>query len=176
VFDQGAIDMLETILVSIVTAIITALATAALTYIGYWRKVEAELRKEYRSRLNERKWGLYAEFAQGVRQLLFKGSDYRCALEEFKRGQTKICDKLWIVASDEVIKAYQRIGTQTSFAGTFSAMMEVLNEMREDLGYDSTKVNANDLMSVVGVDSPDKLNEAFLFNWRSQFAECGEEQ
>jgi hypothetical protein len=157
-------------------SIITAIVTSLISYSLYKPKLKAELHKEFESRLNERKWNVYTEFAESARELLFKGTNYQRAAEEFSHSQTKICGKLWIVASDEVIKAYQQIQSQTAFGDQFDAIMETLTEMRKDLGYDSTKTNAKDLMSIVGIDSKDKLTQAQLLNWRSKFAEPYEEQ
>jgi len=134
--------MLNTILVSIITALITALATATITYIGYWRQVAADLKKEYGSRLNERKWKAYMDFilmqSRLTSVLAPEGAEIKAAL--------------LLVASDEVVRAYNgyvtlsfQVDKREERAKTVG---EMIAEMRKDLGY-ASKVNSQELWTML---------------------------
>jgi len=136
---MGVIDMLEDILVSF----IAALVTAALTYLVYWRKVEADLRKEYKARFNEQKWKAYLDFI--VMQSRLES--------QMSHQSTEIRAALVLVASDEVIKAYNdyvSVPLRERSGETFHKRVGVMiGEMRRDLGYDS-KVSPEDLWTMYG--------------------------
>jgi hypothetical protein len=130
--------MFDTILVSIVTAFITALVTATFAYMGYWRKAAADLKKELANRFNEQKWKAYQDF-------VIMQSHVGTVMGP-KSAETKIA--LLLVASDEVIKAYNDY-VSLSFKEEKAEERQqkvgkMIAEMRKDLGYDS-KISHDEL-------------------------------
>jgi hypothetical protein len=124
----------------ILISVITTLFTAALTYVGYWRHVEAELKKEYASRFNNEKWIAYKNF------MIMRSR----MVNSMKAESAEVKVTLLLVASDEVINAYN---------DSVSAMMagddekksvsdaRLLAAMRKDLGYD-TRINPDELLKM----------------------------
>jgi hypothetical protein len=133
--------MSDTILASIITAFITALATATFTYLGYWRQVEVDLKKEFASRFNEQKWKAYQDF-------MIMQSRMANAMKP-ESAEVKIA--LLLVASDEVIKAYNQYVSlsfqEENREKRHKSVAKMIAEMRKDLGYDS-KVNPDDLWTM----------------------------
>ncbi len=118
--------MFETIIISI----ISSLATATLTYLGYWRQVQADLKKEYASRFNEQKWKAYKDFMVMQSRMV----------NSMKPESAEIKVALLLVASDDVIKAYNEsllmFGSKDPEKRRMSGA-RLIAEMRKDLGYNS---------------------------------------
>ena len=133
--------MSDTILASIITAFFTTVATAVFTYVGYWRQVEAELKKELASQFNEQKWEAYKNFMIMQSRMV----------NSMKPESAEIKIALLLVASDEVIKAYNESVSlacreedreKRKISGA-----KMIAEMRKDLGYNS-QVSLDDLWTM----------------------------
>jgi hypothetical protein len=141
-------------LFSILVAIITAYASSTF----YVRNVKADLRKEYESRFNERKWETYTEFAGMVSRVLEDTKNKKTV--ETKRYTAELfrfTGSLWIVGSDKVIEAFIDWKQHTSKVSAgeiedknFASLLklaQIIIEMRRDLGYTSDRATAKDLLA-----------------------------
>jgi hypothetical protein len=119
-----------TVLDQIIVSVITALITALLAYFGFWRQAKVELRKEYESRFNEKKWEAYLSYINLVPMLRelnvlsykhnlylqHKGNNRSLTIEEDQRSEnlsdtfSKLSDKvqneILLIGSPEVVKAF----------------------------------------------------------------------
>lgn len=161
----------EALAVSIITVVLTAIAGYIFAIPRIKRQLEANLRqesekikqqfqadlqKEFTSRFNERKWETYEHFADIIRRLMESVSNQR-----LKKEQSKIIQELygftgnlWIIGGDHVIRAFNDWRKAGSNENTDSSekmqllilLMQIVIEMRKDLGYESSVVQPEDLL------------------------------
>ena len=124
----------QTIFITIVTAIITS----TFTYLGYFRKARADLEKEYQMRVNEQRWLVYKDFV-GIVSTLDSKSEPASLVD--------VTRELLLVASDDVVKSYNNFMMQSTPDNIENLAMNVVREMRKDLGYNTT-ISNEDLMSL----------------------------
>lgn len=147
---MGLEEFALAVLVSVITAIVTSLL--------YWRRVEADLKKEYESRFNQKKWDVYTSYVQWYGSAYANaGSDDAETDEEF----ANIISLLLLVGSDDVITAHNRyindfriwkkkndinrVGSKKDELNQIQLkQMDVLSAMRADLGF-STRISKNEL-------------------------------
>jgi hypothetical protein len=142
---------------TILTSVVTSLVTALLAYVGYGRKMKADLQREYASRFNERKWEAYTGFADMLRQLFestAKGKSDR-VIPKITGRLYEFASELWIAGSDEVFDAFNRWLRECRAPGerepgsteSLVSLAHVIVEMRKDLGYASTTITPKDLLT-----------------------------
>ena len=130
------------------------MATAILSSKFYTRKVKADLQKEYESRFNEKKWVIYTGFADYIRKNIeiTKGIDKTHPNTEMVKKYGEFVGGLWIVGSDEVIKAFldwKSLSANNTMYNQeyFEKLVEIMIEMRKDLGYKNSKITTKDLLA-----------------------------
>ncbi len=146
---------LSTVLVSILLSVVTALATAFFTSRFYVYRVKADLQKEYESRFNERKWEVYTKFVEFLRLAVQPFSSESEELENSRKAD-EFVSSLWLIGSDEVIKAFNEWHKAASLNleqrrppdKLWTKMVRVLIEMRKDLGSTSSKIDPKDLYAL----------------------------
>ena len=135
------------------------------------QRLQADLEKEYQSRFNERKWEVYADFAKIIRDMIstLKESESKQKQEQ-KKSLRKLHDfvgDLWIVGSDDVVLAYNAWRATSSFdedrrteeqnSQVLMDLMQIIIEMRRDLGYSSSKIEPPDLLKTFINDLPEQM-------------------
>ena len=141
------------ILVSVTSAIITSLLAAR----RYKLQIQADLQKEYESRFNERKWEIYIGFSDIIRKLMesTKAKNLDKNMPKIISGLYEFTGKLWIVGSDDVVRSYNNwraLSQKAENAGSEEKMkmmvdmMQIVIEMRKDLGYSNSKIGPEDLL------------------------------
>jgi hypothetical protein len=146
-------DLLITIIVAALPGIITA-------YFGtrfYTRQAKADLQKEFENKLNERKWKTYTDFAEMVRYMIeaAKNSQNTRVMDDFGSKLMGFAGSLWIVGSDEVIRAFndwRKIqqgvnGKAPDPKEGLIKLFDIIVAMRRDLGYTGSQTNARDLLA-----------------------------
>ena len=156
---------MDTILVASLPGVVIALATAFFSSRFYAARAKADLQKEYESRFNERKWDTYTKFTDTVRKIVesSKGKRVERDLPKFVQDISRFTSSLWLVGSDEIVRAYidwQRDtrnpeNLATNKLGVLSKLMGILIEMRRDLGYRSTTVTPTELLYTFITDVDD---------------------
>lgn len=161
----------EALAVSVITIVITAIAGYIFAIPRIKRQLEAnlhqesekikqqfqaDLQKEFSSRFNERKWETYEHFADIIRRLMESVGNPR-----LKQKQPKIVQELygftgnlWIIGGDNVIRAFndwrKSAPNEDANAGQQMEMlillMQIVIEMRKDLGYESSAILPEDLL------------------------------
>ncbi len=161
----------QTLAISIITVVITAITGYIFAIPRIKKQLEADLlqesekirqqfqadlQKEFSSRFNERKWETYEHFSDIIRRLMEGVSNPR-----LKKDQAKIIQelygftgKLWIIGGDNVIKAFNDWRKTGVTEGSDSSqkiqililLMQIVIEMRKDLGYESSAVSSEDLL------------------------------
>jgi hypothetical protein len=161
----------EALAVSIITIVLTAIAGYIFAIPRIKRQLEAnlqqesekirqqfqaDLQKEFSSRFNERKWETYEHFANIIRRLMENVSN-----KHLKQNQSKIIQELygftgnlWIIGGDNVIRAFNdwRRSAPSEDADIGQKMqmlillMQIVIEMRKDLGYESSAILPEDLL------------------------------
>ena len=123
---------------ALLEGVIVAIAIGIIGYFGIWPKIKAELKKEYKSRINEQRWKAYQDF-------MIMQSQFGNVMKP-ESAKTKIA--LLLTASDEVIQAYNDYVSLTfqkeNVEDRHRKIGEMIAEMRKDLGYDS-KISPNEL-------------------------------
>lgn len=120
------------------------------------QQFQADLQKEYSSRFNERKWETYEHFADIIRRLMESIRNKRLQKKqpEIMEELHSFTGKLWIVGGDNVIEAFNdwRKSAPSEDADTSDKMqllvklMQIVIEMRKDLGYESSIITPEDLL------------------------------
>jgi len=156
-------------------AIGAAAATAWFTARFYYLRASAELQAEFQSRFNERKWQAYTDFADTVRELLEdvrrpagKRKDIN---KHFLPRLYKFTAALWLVGSDEVIRAVgdwretSNKAADDASAGPegIVALVNILIAMRRDLGNLESKIEPRDIL-VTFINDPDTFLSG---DWRN---------
>ena len=93
--------------IEVMRFIFTAITAGLAGVFGSWvhiRRIKAELKKEYASRLNERKWEVYTKYAMWTSDRISHLNE-KDAYKEFSR----ISADLALVASDKVLKAHDEL-------------------------------------------------------------------
>lgn len=149
-------------LLELLAAALVALATAYFSSRFYAHRAKADLRKEFQSRFNERKWDTYTQFADIVRQVIESGKKDRVQrdLPKVIARLYGFTSSLWLVGSDEVVEAFlewQRYSRSIEDGKPkgiepLSKLTDILIEMRKDLGYDSSKLQSIDLLATFITD------------------------
>lgn len=144
-----------TALITIVSSLILAYATARLQIYH----AKADLQKEMDSRFNERRWEVYIAFADLIRQLWLTSQvtnerDKARAMATIYKQLHEISNKLWIIGSDDVIKAvaeWMRYLRSSNAGGvdTFVLLNDIILAMRRDLGNRNTDVTYQDMFTAI---------------------------
>lgn len=133
------------------------------------QRLEADLEKEYQSKFNERKWEVYVDFANIIRDMIV---NIKAPENKQKQEQKKLLRKLydfvgdlWIVGSDDVVLAYNAWRSSSSLENdertqeekpqVLTDLMQIIIEMRRDLGYESSKIEPADLLKTFINDFPE---------------------
>ena len=144
-----------TIIVSAITSIVVALLTALVTYKGIWTKSKADLENEYRKRFNEKRWAIYVKFTDWVRLAVETYIDPNVTPQRLLRNLEKdlviIASELVISSSDNVIKRFKHWRVLLNINGlwdqtTTHGMIELILEMRKDLGESTTSIGVDDIL------------------------------
>ena len=158
---------LAIILFTAIASIILAFATAFFSSRFYSQQARADLKKEFESRFNERKWTTYTGFADTVRDVLeaSKKGNVQKKLPDFAKKLMSFTSSLWLVGSDEVVKAYidwqmyyrQFDDAESAREQPFEGLLNLTNiliEMRKDLGYENSNIGSVDLLKTFITDVP----------------------
>jgi hypothetical protein len=151
---------------TIATGVIVALATAFFTSRFYVHQATVDLQREFDRRFNDRRWDIYTEFSKLLIDLLQASTDDRVQkqMPKFIQRMREFIGRLWLVGSDDVVKAVLRWRRYTqsvedgSAEANTQAIVELLNilvAMRRDLGERDTELSARDILAtfVNDVDS-----------------------
>ncbi len=123
----------------IVTSIITALTTAFITNFLYWRRVKADLQKDYENKFNERKWTVYSDIIRFYSEII---RNKRPASAKMDESATE----LLLIAPDSVIQAFNQLSyhigkhvnnpelTVHDAKRGIALLMNMILTMRKDLG------------------------------------------
>lgn len=124
------------------------------------QRLKADLEKEYQSRFNERKWELYVKFANIVRRQIesikLPKDKQPKELQNVIKELYGFVGELWIIGNDNVVEAFN-IWRRTSLGDNNSTehaeklkplvdLMQIVIEMRRDLGYESSQIKPEDLL------------------------------
>ena len=127
--------------VSGIFSFLVALLTSVLASWVYWRQAKADLDKLYKSRFNEQKWKAYLDFIEMQSRVA----------NVMKPESAEIKAALLLVASDEVIKAYNEYISlsfrEDKLEERHEKVAQMIAAMRKDLGY-SSKVSSKDLWAM----------------------------
>lgn len=145
------------IVLPLFVSIIGAFTASYFSYRYYKPRLREELQKEFDSRFNEQKWATYQQFADILYEVLDKSSSKRLDNDMPKVIQRlrKFLSQLWIVGSDEVVKAVSEwfiySNQQVKEEGNAGAeglvkLMNIIIVMRKDLGYSSSELSPVDLL------------------------------
>lgn len=134
----------------IVVAFVIALATGAFTFMGFWRQAKADLEQEYLKRFNDKKWGVYTEFAkllQAPPQDIFEDGRRQAA-------ETAIASQIVLIGSDEVVRAFRDWRESMAVHGraqrvTDEKLFLLVANMRRDLGIKYSNLEVDDLLGVL---------------------------
>jgi hypothetical protein len=151
---------------NIIISVISAFAAAVFTNFLYWRKVKADLQKEYASRFNQKKWDVYAAFTNAIlntpkahnsnlldisADLLIVGSDE--VIQKLNQFSTFFSNKIKSRSpSDKAPSRKDREEAIKSFSSVFIAM-------RKDLGY-NTKIENTELFDLTYLENAFGVNES----------------
>ena len=134
----------------IVVAFVIALATGAFTFMGFWRQAKADLEQEYLKRFNDKKWGVYTEFAKLLQapSLNTFETDYR------QEAETAIASQIVLIGSDEVVRAFRDWRESVAVHGkaqrvTNEKLFALVANMRRDLGIKYSNLEVDDLLGVL---------------------------
>lgn len=142
---------------TILSGIVIAVFTAYFTSRFYVHRAHADLQKEFESRLNSRKWEAYREFAELLRDIasgVNQGTNSAKQQTKWIQRFYKFLPEVWLVASDPVTNAFVQ-WRKTSLnapdddasAQSLLDLFGILIEMRRDLGYDTTALTPELLLS-----------------------------
>jgi hypothetical protein len=165
-----------TTLEQILISIFTALATATFAYFGFWRQAQAELRKEYETRFNEKKWGTYFSFTSLVSKLhqrnLLSYSYDTDAKEKQARLDTvikvefeKIEPEIWLIGSPKVIQGFikwKMVSMDDIFLDDevrIKCLFDLIIAMRSDLGKEKADIDYQVFEGYSYVGKKDKIPE-----------------
>lgn len=148
------------ILVPSIIAIGAGIATAYFSSRFYVLRARADLEKEFESRFNERKWKIYTDFSDTIREVLESQREktLQSQLPKFVRKITAFTSNLWLTGSDEVVRAYiewqrcSRAHESAAEAGKnpreiLTKLMAIITAMRRDLGYKTTDIAPEELLA-----------------------------
>ncbi len=124
-------------------------------------RVRADLEREYQFRFNERKWSLYTEFSELIIGMLEfsklpQKNQHTVQKDAIKKLRGFVA-RLWIVGDDRVVSAYnswRRTTSPEADSGTdhlqsLDQLMQILIEMRKDLGNSTTEVTPRELLATI---------------------------
>lgn len=143
------------LLITLVTGLGTAFATAFFTSRFYARQARADLEKEFESRFNERKWTAYQQFGTLLKDVLSSAKFGRTEKDKsrFLRSFYEFLPQVWLVASDDVVRAFldwrRSAAAATERDVSHEAIVElfdILVAMRRDLGYKETDLKPSELL------------------------------
>ncbi|MFW6116562.1 MAG: hypothetical protein ACOC6F_02440 [bacterium] len=154
---------MDTILTAVVTTLITATITGIATYVLYWPKVKTDLKRQYASRFNEKKWDVYSDVAAALSQLLTRPADD--TTEPQIPRFTQLAGDLWLVGSDELFIAYNELlrevralrDDEQRLVETVKKVPPIIIEMRKDLGNETTEITTRDLLTPFIADIDEHL-------------------
>lgn len=132
------------------------------------QRLEADLEREYQSRFNERKWEVYVNFSNILRDMLksIRESPKKQAQQQAKllKDLQDFVGDLWMIGNDDVVEAFNTWrnttfeehvnDTQDKKLQVLIDMMKIVIEMRKDLGYESSRIEPADLLKTFINDLP----------------------
>jgi hypothetical protein len=149
-------DILATILMALFSSIF-GIVTAFLSSRFYANQTKADLKKEFESRFNEKKWSAYTGFAKLMGKVLKNVRAKK--LNDTTQAQVAsemqdFISELWLVGSDDVIDAViawqqfarEHANKEAPSSEVIFKMAAILIEMRKDLGYTSSQISPRDLV------------------------------
>lgn len=144
------------IIIPLIVSIIGAFTASYFSYRYYKPRLRADLQKEFESRFNERKWEAYTQFADILYEVLDASGTkkFNSELPKAIRRMRKFLSQLWVVGSDEVMRAVsdwfiysnQDKEEKESTSEGLTKLMNILIMMRKDLGYSSSQIGPVDLL------------------------------
>lgn len=154
---------IETLVLPAIVSILLAIPTSYISFLFYKRQIKEDLRKEYLSRFNERKWETYTEFSKLVVSILTTAKqNQEIKPEEYTSRLFGFTGSLWIVGSDRVVQAWadwlkitrsaNETGAKPDPYKVIGGMIKIIKEMRIDLGYTDDKVDETDLIGTFITD------------------------
>jgi hypothetical protein len=172
---ESLMSLLNQILLSIIASIVTGI----LAYIGFLRKSKIELKKEFETRFNNRKWDTYLRLSKMLflshtvemkRFLVSDGlidEDISNIESELHDERTKIQYEIMLVGSKKVVEAYVNyfdcaITSQFTKEEYYEKIIDLINLLREDLGLENSnlKYSTFDGIFYVSDSKKKKLYEA----------------
>jgi len=147
-------SLLNQILLSVIASIVTGI----LAYIGFLRKSKIELKKEFETRFNNRKWDTYLRLSKMLSlsySLEMKRSlvdddildeDLSGLESEVDDERTKIQYEIMLVGSKKVVEAYINyyeafISSQFTKKPYFEKIIDLINLLRGDLGLENANLD-----------------------------------
>lgn len=129
-------------------AILIALATAFFSSRFYAFQAKADLQKEFGVKFNEQRWQAYQEFTGIFTEILegIRKKNLQNKTDKLSSRMNDLSINLLLVGSDDVIKAFAHwkryshnveMGSETDKTKVLPIMMQILIEMRKDLGYET---------------------------------------
>jgi hypothetical protein len=149
--------VLDNLTVTILTTVVTTLIAAVPAFWGVWRKAKADLENEFLSRFNTKKWEVYTEFLKIAPQT---------TVSELPDAQpsadlmavNSLASQVVLAGSDKVVTAY-RVWRETARVygqGNQLTRIKLFNlvvEMRRDLGNKYTRLDMDDLLGALELES-----------------------
>ncbi len=158
---------IKTLLLTLFISIVGAFATSYFAYRFYSPRLQADLQKEFKSRFNERKWDAYTKFANILYQLLesIRKGDTDKKMPKYISQMNEFLSLLWVVGSDEVVNSvsewlrYSRMQSDVDEKGAegLVRLINIVIEMRKDLGNKESNLSPKDLLSTFVVDIDEYL-------------------
>ena len=147
-------NIINTITTPALISIVTALGTSILTHREIKRRAEVELRNQFASRYNEKRWEAYTKFTSLAREQIeaFRRQEANRMYTEVEESIKRLASDLFLIGSDDVVKIFRAWRNYSSVNGptdptSIQSLTELLIAMRSDLGYEETDL---DLDSILG--------------------------
>lgn len=137
---------------------LTIVLTAIIAGIGYVLKIEIEKRREIEKQLSEKKYGVYISIIElffSMFETIWKNKEQGNVSEETIDKLFKIVEGLVIYGSDNVVKKFAYWKTQAAGSNGSDALVlfiDVIIEIRKDMGNQNTKMNMDDLLGMLIID------------------------
>lgn len=126
-------------IISLVISVIAALGTAFITSIVYWRQAKIDLRKEYESRFNTKRWETYLGMNEIIQGIYYREQSIEDGSISLENKISLLRTQILLIASKNVVDAfgawqYQRAHFKDYHSNTFEKLHALVIEMRKDLG------------------------------------------
>jgi hypothetical protein len=168
-FQGKSMSLFDQVLLLFLGSILTAFITSLL----YVRQAKADLKKEYESRFNEKKWEVYS----GIIELFMLQFEYFLHKDDYYDGKLdsdgavqfkQLIDKysvlrkkveggILLVGSKEVVESFLcwelvTMNNSPRTAKATESLIKLINNIRKDLGNEYSKLNHDDLNGIFYFD------------------------